>query len=73
MSGRIVYTPPPSSECERLNRCLDIPPAGRYPDGTVWQCDSCGKRWEKWSGAQYNEPFDAWRRERSLQNRSTND
>ena len=33
----------------------------KYRDGTIWQCDDCCAQWEKWSGAQYNEPFDAWR------------
>lgn len=63
MSGRIVFEPPLAAECIRAGRCRDMPPAGEYRDGTIWQCDVCGARWEKWSGAQYNEPFDAWRKE----------
>lgn len=60
-NGRIVYEPPRPTACD-LGRCEGKPKPENYRDGTIWQCDHCDARWEKWSGAQYNEPFDAWRR-----------
>ena len=60
VSGRIVYEPLPPTGCER-GMCEGKPKPENYRDGTIWQCDDCCAQWEKWSGAQYNEPFDAWR------------
>lgn len=60
MSGKIIYEPHLPTACER-GMCEGKPNPESYRDGTIWQCDECGSRWEKWSGAQYNEPFDAWR------------
>jgi len=61
MTGRIVYTPPIPSAC-KLDLCPEKPDAEGLRDGTIWQCDHCGRYWLVWSGAQYNEPFSAWRR-----------
>lgn len=60
VSGRIVYEPLPPTACER-GMCEGKPKPENYRDGTIWQCDDCCAQWEKWSGTQYNEPFDAWR------------
>lgn len=60
MSGRIIYEPPTPSSCDRKH-CEGKPEAADYRDGTIWQCDHCGLKWEVWSGAQYNDPFSAWR------------
>jgi hypothetical protein len=35
--------------------------ADAYPAGTLWECDDCGKQWVVVTGAQYNEPYSAWR------------
>ena len=61
MSGKIIYEPPRPTACDR-GMCQGKPKPERHRDGTIWECDDCGAQWEKWSGAQYNEPFDAWRR-----------
>lgn len=61
MSGRIIFQPSRPTACER-GACEGKPKAEAYRDGTVWQCDECGSKWEVWSGAQYNEAFSAWRR-----------
>lgn len=61
MSGRIIFQPPRPTACER-GLCESKPVADQYRDGTIWQCDECGSKWEVWSGAQYNEAFSAWRR-----------
>lgn len=63
MTGRIVYTPPTPTLCE-LDMCADKPEAKDFADGTIWECDHCGRHWIVWSGAQYNEQFSAWRRAR---------
>lgn len=62
MAGRIVYEPSHPTLCER-GMCEGKPKAENYRDGTIWECDECGSRWEKWSGVRRNEPFDAWRKE----------
>ena len=64
MTGKIIYEPPVPTPCDR-GACAGKPPAEDYRDGTRWQCDDCGAIWEKHSGAQYNEPYDAWRRVKS--------
>lgn len=61
MTGRIIYTPPIPTSCDR-GECADKPKADGLRDGTIWECDHCGRHWIVWSGAQYNEPFSAWRR-----------
>jgi hypothetical protein len=61
MTGRIIYTPPVPTLCDR-ELCADKPEAEGLRDGTIWECDHCARTWIVWSGAQYNEPFSAWRR-----------
>lgn len=61
MTGRIIYTPPQPTACDRGD-CADKPKADGLRDGTIWECDHCGTHWIVWSGAQYNEAFSAWRR-----------
>ena len=61
MSGRIIFEPKRPIVCER-GVCEGKPKAENYRDGTIWECDECGSQWIKWSGVQYNESFDAWRR-----------
>lgn len=60
MTGRIIFEPGIPTVCDR-GQCEDKPPAADYRDGTIWQCDHCGRQWVVWSGAQYNEAFSAWK------------
>jgi ribosomal protein L37AE/L43A len=60
MTGRIIYTPPTPTACDRGD-CADKPRADGLRDGTIWECDHCGRQWIVWSGAQYNESFSAWK------------
>lgn len=60
MTGRIIFVPPRPTACDR-GQCEDKPRAEGYRDGTIWECDHCGAQWIVWSGAQYNEPFTAWK------------
>lgn len=61
MTGRITYVPQPAAVCERPGGCPDKPRAEAYTRGTVWTCDECGREWVVVTGAQYNEPYSAWR------------
>lgn len=61
MTGKIIYEPPVPTPCDR-GACEGKPKPENYRDDTRWQCDECGAIWEKYSGAQYNEPYSAWRR-----------
>lgn len=45
MPGRIVYVPEPPTECTDEG-CTDMPMALPYTPGTIWECDTCGRRWE---------------------------
>ncbi|AXC37874.1 hypothetical protein SEA_JACKO_14 [Microbacterium phage Jacko] len=56
MAGQIIYTPPEAHECSGM------PVPERYPGGTIWRCDDCGTEWVVVQGAQYNEPYSAWRK-----------
>ncbi len=60
MSGRIIFKPEMPSACDR-GQCDGKPRAADYRVGTIWECDHCGRQWIVWSGAQYNEPFSAWK------------
>ena len=60
MSGRIIYTPPVPTPCDR-GVCEDRPSAENYRPGTVWKCDDCDREWVAVEGAQYNECYKAWR------------
>lgn len=60
MSGLIIFEPAMPTACER-GQCEGKPKAEFHRDGTLWQCNHCGEVWEVWSGAQYNEPFSAWK------------
>lgn len=55
MGGRIIYTPPSAHQCSNM------PVPERLAAGTQWQCDECHKKWVVVQGAQYNEPYSAWR------------
>ena len=61
MTGRIIFQPSRPTAGER-GQCEGKPLAESYRDGTIWECDECGSRWEVWSGVKYNEPFSAWHR-----------
>ena len=61
MTGSIIYEPPIPSPCDQ-DDCAGKPTAALYRDGTIWQCHSCNRKYEVWSGDQYNEAFSAWRR-----------
>lgn len=61
MSGRITFVPTPAAICERPAGCLDKPPPHVHRRGTIWTCDECGRQWVLVVGAQYNEPYEAWR------------
>lgn len=54
--GQIVSIPLAAHGCE------GFPEAAAYPAGTVWKCLECGQEWVCVKGAQYNEPYSAWRR-----------
>lgn len=60
MSGRIIFEPKIPTSCDR-GQCKDKPRAEGHRDGTIWECDDCGRQWVVWSGAQYNESFSAWK------------
>lgn len=55
MAGRIVFRP------EAEHRCTELPKADELTPGTVWQCNDCENQWVVVEGAQYNEPYKAWR------------
>lgn len=55
MSGTITPPPPAAHKCEGL------PSADEHLPATVWTCDDCGKKFVVVAGAQYNEPYQAWR------------
>ena len=55
MGGTITPPPPPAHQCEGR------PFADGYRAGTIWTCDECGKKFVVVQGAQYNEPYTAWR------------
>lgn len=60
MTGRIIFEPKIPTSCDR-RQCKDKPLAETYRDGTIWECDDCGRQWVVWSAAQYNESFSAWK------------
>ncbi|WP_234057933.1 hypothetical protein [Microbacterium sp. NFH-22A-Y] len=62
MGGRITFTPPRRSVCDRPAGCQGRPAPEPYPRGTIWTCDECGSEWVVVEGAQYNEAYSAWRR-----------
>lgn len=62
MTGRITFVPTAAQRCETQLGCPDMPPAAGLVPGTIWQCDGCGREWVVVAGAQYNEPYQAWRR-----------
>jgi hypothetical protein len=62
MTGKIIFTPSPLQRCETALGCADRPPADTLKPATVWKCDECGREWVVTEGAQYNEPYQAWRR-----------
>lgn len=61
MGGRITHVPAPKDDCIRGWGCADKPSPNDYKPGTQWTCDNCGKVWVVVEGAQYNEPYQAWR------------
>lgn len=60
MIGRITFEPPHPTACDR-GTCEGKPPADNYRPGTIWTCDECDREWVVVEGAQYNEPYQAWR------------
>lgn len=56
MGGKIILIP------ESAHQCADFPVAGMLKKGTQWQCNDCNKIWVVVTGAQYNEPYSAWRK-----------
>lgn len=56
MPGRIIHEPPAKHECSGM------PLPEKYFPGTIWQCDECDQKWVLVHGAQYNEPYTAWRK-----------
>ena len=53
----IVYVPPKKHECRppmQGMRYLCVY-GGLYPEGTIWECDDCGARWELSYGCCYTE------------------
>lgn len=62
MTGMIVHVPAAAKRCELSAGCAEKPPADDLRPGTVWRCDECGREWVVVAGAQYNEPYQAWRR-----------
>lgn len=62
MGGRITYVPPPKDGCIRGWGCADKPNANDYEPSTQWTCDNCDQVWVVVEGAQYNEPYKAWRK-----------
>lgn len=62
MTGKITFTPTPAARCERTGGCPDKPQPSVLKPGTIWQCDECAREWVVVEGAQYNEPYQAWRR-----------
>jgi hypothetical protein len=60
MSGRIIFQPTRNA-CASFAGCAGRPKADAYPAGTLWECDDCHKQWVVVTGAQYNEPYSAWR------------
>ncbi len=62
MSGRITFGPEPAAVCDRPGGCPEKPRAEAHSRRTVWTCDECGREWVVVEGAQYNEPYSAWRR-----------
>lgn len=56
MPGKIVAVP------QRAHACEGQPPTGSYPKGTQWQCSECHQTWVLVYGAQYNEPYEVWRK-----------
>lgn len=61
MTGRITFIPQAKAVCERPAGCLDKPNPQVHARGTIWTCDECDKEWVLVTGAQYNEPYSAWR------------
>lgn len=62
MSGEITYIPTEKSNCETYQGCDGKPSADLYRPRTQWTCNSCGQIWVVVAGAQYNEPYQAWRK-----------
>lgn len=62
MGGRITYVPGPEDVCKTYQGCEGKPPAGMLKPKTQWTCNVCGKIWVVVAGAQYNEPYQAWRK-----------
>ncbi|QDK03259.1 hypothetical protein SEA_DEJAVU_18 [Microbacterium Phage DejaVu] len=56
MGGRIIYVPNDPHECGSK------PVSAMLKKGTQWQCNDCDQVWVVVEGAQYNEPYSAWRR-----------
>ena len=61
MGGRITYRPRPASTHSDLWTCPGMPVPERHPRGTQWTCNECDRIWVVVEGAQYNEPYTAWR------------
>lgn len=62
MTGRITHVPNLAQRCETAAGCPDKPSPNILQPGTIWQCDECAREWVVVYGAQYNEPYQAWRR-----------
>lgn len=61
MTGRITHVPAPRDLCA-ARACPGKPDPAPLRRGTIWTCDDCSREWVVVHGAQYNEPYHAWRR-----------
>lgn len=55
MPGKFFAPEPLAHVCEGMGSPY------AYASGTQFHCDECPKKWVVVEGAQYNEPYKAWR------------